>query len=658
MKPKIRTITHLLIPGIAAALLLSGCSTDIGSMRGKYTYKTDLGNISTFSPTDYKNSSEGQILTYTSSNLWELVMNKEHTDHEIVNVMAADKPEDVTAEYAGNEKYCVPADAEAGYAWRITIRDDMKWENGDPITTADYAYSLKQYISPDMKNYRASSYYNGTYALVNAYEYYNGENVNFDDVGFVVDGDYTMTVILATPIMSVNKIMLDLPSITLVNPELYESCKKESGGLIKSSYGTSKESYLSCGPYKIESYQEGKEIHLTRNENWFGYISGYFADKYMTTDIVMTVMPDKNTKLSSFLSGGISTVSVNIDNLDEYGTSDYVYFIPGYSTTELALNIDFDSLKSREKKGENKTILSYKDFRKAFSFSIDRQEYISDCIGMGTPAYGLLSSGYICDMDTGEPYRNLPEAQALLQDVYEDYDNDLSGYNLRRASELLTSAYQQCYTDGNISSADIVTLEMHVKSITADSQKEIEFLETSLLDAAAGTPLENRIKLNLVSNPDYYNTLKKGGCDMIKGGWTGGMTDPYSFMEVYVDHNYILEYGVDTDAPLEMTVDGEKRVLSYSEWYDELTSGDYANADDRVRNEILCQLEKALLMDYHAIPLMNPYSAQLISQRLRFESDHYVDSLVGYGSFAGITYTMDDAEWAIYCQEHRLNMGY
>lgn len=46
-------------------------------------------------------------------------------------------PEDVTAEYAGNERYGIPITARRGYVFRIRLLQDLFWEDGKAVTVED-----------------------------------------------------------------------------------------------------------------------------------------------------------------------------------------------------------------------------------------------------------------------------------------------------------------------------------------------------------------------------------------------------------------------------------------------------------------------------------------------------------------------------------------
>lgn len=147
-----------------------------------YTYATTDASPSKWSPTDWENTPEGNVLDFISMGLYGFNMGDDGTGYKVVPEMAADMPEDVTAEFAGNETYGVPADATEGYAWRVKLNPDAKWDDGTPITSADYTYSLQQFLDPDMSNFRASNYYSGEMALANGADYFNRKHAG--EIGY------------------------------------------------------------------------------------------------------------------------------------------------------------------------------------------------------------------------------------------------------------------------------------------------------------------------------------------------------------------------------------------------------------------------------------------------------------------------------------------
>lgn len=86
-----------------------------------------------------------------------------------VEYSAATKLEDVTKKYAG--KYGLAADATKGQAFAMTLRNDLKWDDGTPIKAADFVYTMSQQLSPKYLFATASNYYSGNYVIHNAQNY-------------------------------------------------------------------------------------------------------------------------------------------------------------------------------------------------------------------------------------------------------------------------------------------------------------------------------------------------------------------------------------------------------------------------------------------------------------------------------------------------------
>lgn len=117
-----------------------------------------------------------------------------------VEYSAATKLEDVTKKYAG--KYGLAADAEKGQAFAMTLRNDLKWNDGTPIKAADFVYTMSQQLSPKYLFDTASNYYSGNYVIHNAENYVkqgqkgwfdNGSmNLKYSDLALGADGKYTL----------------------------------------------------------------------------------------------------------------------------------------------------------------------------------------------------------------------------------------------------------------------------------------------------------------------------------------------------------------------------------------------------------------------------------------------------------------------------------
>ena len=83
-----------------------------------------------------------------------------------------DRTDGVTAEEKA--KWNI-ADGETGRYWVISLNKDACWQDGTPITAADYISSMELLLSPEAKNPTAMKYISGDTALYNAGRCYGGE---------------------------------------------------------------------------------------------------------------------------------------------------------------------------------------------------------------------------------------------------------------------------------------------------------------------------------------------------------------------------------------------------------------------------------------------------------------------------------------------------
>lgn len=104
--------------------------------------------------------------------------------------------------------------------------------------------------------------------------------------------------------------------------------------------------------------------------------------------------------------------------MEKYSGSSYIDYTPQSHTTKLTINSDYDALKKRETAGINKTMLTVRDFRKAISYAIDRQEFASKYTAAGAAGFGLLNSMYIFDPEASTPYRSTDAGKQALCDLY------------------------------------------------------------------------------------------------------------------------------------------------------------------------------------------------------------------------------------------------
>ena len=146
----------------------------------EYTYNTYVYSLPTnWNLLTYMDNNERNIIDYINGKFFEFDYKFDEEGNIIpgkfdVEYSAATRLEDVTSDYVGEEWDIKDTDHHRAY--KITLRDDLKWDDGTPINAYDFVYTMKELLNPDFKHYRADSYYIGNIIIHNAENYVNQDS--------------------------------------------------------------------------------------------------------------------------------------------------------------------------------------------------------------------------------------------------------------------------------------------------------------------------------------------------------------------------------------------------------------------------------------------------------------------------------------------------
>lgn len=163
-------------------------------------------------------------------------MNQETGEMELVPDLATDLG-------THNEDYTV---------WTFTIKDGIKWENGQPVTAEDIAFGIKRSFDTTNLSGPGAEYSKSYFLEGDKYDgpYVDGENYE----GVVVDGN-TITIKMGKSFAEMDfwgafMAMGPVPSGDAGKPPTYGFAP------------------LATGPYKVESFTPKHELVLVRNDQW------------------------------------------------------------------------------------------------------------------------------------------------------------------------------------------------------------------------------------------------------------------------------------------------------------------------------------------------------------------------------------------------------
>lgn len=526
-------------------------------------------------------------------------------------------------------------------------------------------------------------------------------------VGLIKVDDYTIDIILNN---AINDFYLhyNLTSSWLVHEETYEASKITQGNLVSSRYGTSLDTTMSYGPYVLTSFAFDQYFTLERNENWYGYSDGKHNGQYSTTEIDYTILTGETAKAQSlelFMQGNLSDYTLDGTEMATYGSSRYFMSEPESYTYQFFLCTNQQYLDQESAQtGANHSVLGLQSFRKALSFAIDRQSYITRFEPTSEIGLGLLNYLYIYDPDTNAVYRESEaamEAMLILQDYYEEdgvwYDvhgeaygdleeayDSLTGYDLEYAADLMEQAYAEAVREGMYEDGEsvVITYTSVGSGVSDNLQALINMMNGWMSDvlAACDQPTFSSITFNTYLYADestYWQALKAGEMDLSFSGWGGSAMDPWGIIfSSYIDQANSNNYGFDIVAKnIDITInyEGDDVTASLYDWaawlYNAQTDDAYdttnlyrvlgvavGDADADFKLEVLAQCELAQLQTYSNIPIFYSYVTSLRSAQYNNGSDYYVNNMIGYGGLRHINYNYSDTQWAAFVQSHGGNL--
>ena len=179
MKRNLKSVLSVVLCLVLVTAMFAGCNKEepvkqVDLKQAAYNTTTAV-MPSNWNEFTYADNNDTQIMSYIGSSFFEYDYKFEgdkkfNADGSInkagivpgaftTNYSAATKLEDVTSAVDAKWGYTDAQKTEGGYAWKITLRNDLKWDDGTAITAADFEWSMKELLDPTFMNFRANTYY-------------------------------------------------------------------------------------------------------------------------------------------------------------------------------------------------------------------------------------------------------------------------------------------------------------------------------------------------------------------------------------------------------------------------------------------------------------------------------------------------------------------
>lgn len=379
------------------------------------------------------------------------------------------------------DKEGIPAPAQAkevkisddSLTYTFTLRDDLKWNDGQPLTAKDFVYAWNRAINPDT----ASDY---------EYLFANIEGYDEGKLNITAKDDKTLEVKLK----AITPYFLELcafPAFAPVRQDIIEANPE--------NWTLDPQTYIGNGPYKLTEITTGSHATYVKNENYWNY------DALGPDSIKFVFIEDDVALLNAFENGEILLAdSMPQDEIDAWSDRPEFNLVPQLGNYYISFNVEkapLDNVKVRE----------------ALSLAIDRQYLIDNISKMKeTPAGAFVPVGMF-DANPPEQFRDV--GGDFFDPTAEAYEA-----NLAKAKELLAEAG---YPNGE----GLPTIEYFYNENTKHQQ---------IGEALQNMWKELGVNVELVQQEwaTFLNTRKNGDYQIARDGWIADFNDPISFLDMYI----------------------------------------------------------------------------------------------------------------------------
>ena len=352
---------------------------------------------------------------------------------------------------------------ETGTVYTITIRQGVKFHNGQEMTADDVVPSMENWL---VKSSKATPIAGTTFAKVD---------------------DYTITMTLPEAYAGALDILAGNVQFAAIYPKASLENAGESG--ITEFIGT--------GPYKLEAWKQDQYIHLTKYEEYqqpAGESSGFTGEKTAATaDIYFQIVTDETTRVAGVQTGEYDiTEDISLEQYEALASDSALKL---YIKTGGTLNLFFNTTKGIMAKEEMRdaimACLNCNDIMMASYINPDLYSLNQGWMNPASATWGSQNSEHYSQND-------VEKAKDLLT---------AAGYNNEEIILVTTPDYPAMYN---------ATLVVHAQLVAAGINAKVEQYDFATFMEHRANP--DQFSLFITSNS--YNILPVT-LSVLNGGWAG-----------------------------------------------------------------------------------------------------------------------------------------
>ncbi len=468
--------------------------------------------------------------------------------------------------------------------YTYTLREGMKWSDGQPVTAADFAFAWQRAASVEL-----AADYGYMFEVVDGYEdVWADEPPEGAQLNVVAVDDRTLEVTLANAVSYWNE-LLAFPTYFPVREDV----------VANEGWATDPATYVSNGAYTMTGWDHNSVITLEKNPNYVD------ADEILMDKIEFYLSDDANNMVANFKNGAWQLIDDVPTNEMATLKAEYPdeYIVAGQiGTYYVCWNVNEDILPADSGLTGAEAENARAEIRNAISLLFDRN-YIVEEIGQAgqVPASSFVAMG-MTNPDGSQFYETAGHNDGFVG--YYDVSEDAVETNFDQAIEVLKKYYafdESTYQFTNFPS-------MTYLYNTSEGHKAIgEYLQSALAGIGITMNLENQ------EWATFLNTRKNGDYSIARNGWLADYNDPICFLDMWTTasgnndvqfgkgaHADVAVYSLDlTDLGIDVKVENG----TWAETYDVLIKTIKGCTDNEVRYELMHRAEDLLMSTGCICPL-------------------------------------------------------
>lgn len=419
--------------------------------------------------------------------------------------------------------------SEDGLTYKFTLKDNIKWSNGEPITAQDFLYSWKKLVTPETIGPNAYLLDN----VKNSKAIRNGEKT-VDEMGISAPNDNEFIVELEQAQPS----FLTVVSIGWLAPQNKEYVEKQG-----KEYAQDSDHLIYSGPFILTDWDASSDTWtLKKNPEY------YEADKVKLEEIKVNTIKEENTGINLYQSGELDLTRISGQYVAQYQDD------AGYVTHSDVANYFLDFNK------QEGTAPANVHLRKAIAQAIDKEALAKSVLNDGSkPLNGLIPRNLYKNPDTSKDFR--------------EFSGDHLVYDVEKAQEEWKKAQADL--------GDKVKLSILV-SDDDNGKKLSEYVQSQLQENLKGL----EITINAQPKNNVLESRKNKKYELSLSGWIAGSSDLDSYFNLY-DGTSSYNYGGYENKDYDKLVTEAKTTHANDP---EKQFDDYKNAEDILLDQDAAQV--------------------------------------------------------------------